>query len=382
MVMAPEAAVPDRWYLSPVHQYADRMADTVARLAATGLDLAELPVADGEAFTAVRARRLLGAPTGTAVVARLHGPPGGGNTIPVSFEDDIRAFGEHYAIRHADAVAAADEELLVPAPAPGPMAAWPAPLPLAAAPDPVPRIFRPVRRVLFLGELSAGGGLVRFLDAARRIVQRDASFTFEIYGHDTPTDPFGRSFRAWVKKRLTPSLSARVSFHDSPSLDRLGMLGGAPAMCVFTGAAQTASAAMHAAMLSGVVVVVGHGLGTGLEERAALLVDMADSAAVADAVLERADQVRDLRNLAVRARGVVEQRCDPDTVRRSAERLYGLAMRATPGRGARAGGSQGAQRRPGQRACRSSSPCSTREHTCRKRLGRRSPATTPTSKSW
>ena len=345
-VIQPGPAVPDRWYLSTVHQYADRVADTMARLAETGLELAELPVADGEAFTAVRIRRLLGEPPGTAIVARLHGPPGGGDTIPVSFEDDIRAFGERYAIRHADAVAAPTEELLVAAQ--GPVAAWPAPLLLAAAPDPVPPISGPVRRVLFLGELSARGGLVRFLDAARRIVQRDGSFSFEIYGHDTPTDPFGRSFRAWVTKRLTPPLSARVSFHDPPGLDSLGMLVGAPAMCLFTGVGQTASVALHAAMLSGAVAVVGRGLGSGLDERSALVVDVADAAAVADAVLEQADRVRDLRQLAARAGGVVEGRCDPVAVQRSAELLYGLARRAT-GRsghhgGRRAGGGRASHR--------------------------------------
>ena len=343
-VVEPDPAPPDRWYLTPMHQYADRVATTTARLAATGLDVAELPVAGGEAFTTVRTRRLMGAPTGTAVVARLHGPSGGVNTIPISFDDDIHEFAESYAVRHADGVAAPARELLVAAR--GPMAAWPAPLPQAAAPDPAPRISEPVRRVLFLGELSSRGGLARFLAAAREIVQRDASFSFEIHGHDTRTDPFGRSYQAWVAKRLTPPLAGRVSFHDPPSVDDLGALLGAPTMCVFTDAGQTASAALHAAMLSGAVVVAQHGLGTSLDECCALLVDVSDAAAVAQAVLERADRMAVLRNLTGRAREVAERSCDPDAVRVAAELLYELAMRAAitsgnDGGGRRAAGRQG-----------------------------------------
>jgi GT2 family glycosyltransferase/glycosyltransferase involved in cell wall biosynthesis len=337
-VVQPDPAPPDRWYLSPLHQYADRVATTTARLAATGLDVAELPVAGGEAFTAVRTRRLIGAPTGTAVVARLHGPPEGVDMVPVSFEDDIHAFAESYAIRHADAVAAPARELLVGGR--GPTAAWPAPLPLTAAPEPAPRISGPVRRVLFLGELSPRGGLVRFLAAAEQIVQRDASFWFEIYGHDTLTDPFGRSYQAWMAKRLTPPLAGRVSFHDPPSVDDLGALLGAPAMCVFTDARQSATSALHAAMLSGAVVVAQQGLETCLDECCALLVDVADAAAVAQAVLERADRVAVLRNLTGRAREVAERRCDPDAVRVAAESLYEWAMRA-----ASTSGDDGGERR-------------------------------------
>lgn len=345
-VVQPDPVPADRWYLSPMHQYADRVASTTARLAANGLDVVELPVAGGEAFTAVRTRRLIGEPTGTAVVARLHGPPGGVDTIPISFDDDIHVFAESYAVRHADAVAAPAPNLL--AAARGPVAAWPAPVPLTAAPNPVPWISEPVRRVLFLGELSPRGGLARFLAAARQIVRRDASFSFEVHGHDTSTDPFGRSYRAWVARRLTPPLAGRVSFHDPPSFDDLGALLGAPAVCVFTDARQTASAALHAAMLSRAVVVAQRGLGTGLDECCALLADVADAEAVAQAVLEQADRVAVLRNLTARAREAAERRCDPDTVRVAAEVLYELALRAavTSGNdgGKRAAGRQGRSR--------------------------------------
>jgi GT2 family glycosyltransferase/glycosyltransferase involved in cell wall biosynthesis len=344
-VVQPDSAPADRWYLSPMHQYADRVASTTARLAAKGLDVVELPAASGEAFTAVRTRRLIGEPAGTAVVARLHGSPGGIDTIPVSFDDDIHTFAESYAVQHADAVTAPASDLLTAAR--GPVAAWPAPLPLTAAPDPAPRTSEPVRRVLFLGELSQRGGLVRFLAAARQILRRDASFSFEVHGHDTSTDPFGRSYRTWVARRLTPPLAGRVSFHESPMIDDLGAFLGAPAVCVFTDPRQTASAALHAAMLSRAVVVAQRGSGTGLDESCALLAEVADADAVAQAVLEQADRVAVLRNLTERAREAAERRCDPDAIRVAAEGLYELAWRATVtsgNDGKRAAGRQGPSR--------------------------------------
>ena len=346
----PDPVPADRWYLSAAHQYADRVAATVTRLAAAGLDAAELPAVGGEALTAARNRRLLGAPAGTAIVVRRHGPAtdGDGDAVPVTFDHDIAAFAGRSALRNADAVTVPVRTLL---PAPPRLAGvWPTPLAAAAVPG-GPVIAEPVRRVLFLGELSPRGGLGQFLAAAREIARRDPSFRFEVHGHDTPTDPLGRSYRAWAAGRVAPPLAGRVSFHDPPTLGGLGPVFAAPAICLFTGARPAASTALHAAMLSGGVVLVPREARTCLGERCALLADVDDPGSVADAVLDRAGRTAVLRDLVSRARDTAARRCDPRAVLAAAGSLYERAAAEPGDRGGRRapGGPSGPGRRRGAR---------------------------------
>nr|BFE86488.1 hypothetical protein GCM10020093_090890 [Planobispora longispora] len=185
--------------MSPVHEYADRVSRTLASLD-DPVDVLEAPVAGAESFTAVRVRRLLGGRR-APVVARLTVAPA--PAPPVTFHDDIRAFAEDYVLRHCDAISRPSEGS--PRPRPGSV---------ADASDhgsPArPTIEDPVRRIVFLGELSRTSGVETFLDVADRL----ASFTVVVAGHDTPTDPFGRSYAASLR-------SAATILRDTGDLDEI-----------------------------------------------------------------------------------------------------------------------------------------------------------------
>jgi glycosyltransferase involved in cell wall biosynthesis len=324
-------ADPDVWHLAPFHAYADRVHRTLSRLAEQGLDLAEAPAAGGEAFTVVRSRRLLGAPSPPCVVRLAGGDPPVA-TPPVQFGQQMLAWTHQYLLDNAEALA-------LPAPArsttrAGPTgarlsASWAVPWPTDTPPPPAPVISEPVRRIVFVGEYSDGGGLGRFLAAAGLLARRDASYSFEAYGHDTATGWFGRSYLDRARQladRVRPGL---VAFRPAPRLGDLGALFGVPAIYVLT-----ASAARHllfTVMLHGTPVMTDAGLspaGGPLEGRA-ILVDAQSPETLADAVSAVADRPSRLRRIAAAAREYAWSQVNRPTVRARAERLYEAAMRPT-----------------------------------------------------
>jgi GT2 family glycosyltransferase len=114
-----EPARPDHHYFTDAQAYADRVYDTLRALPVP-LDLVEFAGRGGEAFTVLRARRLLGEFPGTRVTVAPDGPGPPGHPAapgpygtgpaaprhvpapPATYEDTIDAFAEDYCRTHAD----------------------------------------------------------------------------------------------------------------------------------------------------------------------------------------------------------------------------------------------------------------------------------------
>ncbi|MFB9722019.1 glycosyltransferase [Planobispora longispora] len=302
VIVPPLPADPDWRYLSPVHEYADRVSRTLASLD-DPVDVLEAPVAGAESFTAVRVRRLLGGRR-APVVARLTVAPA--PAPPVTFHDDIRAFAEDYVLRHCDAISrplgggARDRVRGV----------WPTPL--TTDPPARPTIEDPVRRIVFLGELSRTSGVETFLDVADRL----ASFTVVVAGHDTPTDPFGRSYAASLR-------SAATILRDTGDLDEIL---AKPAILLVPDLSRASADLLDAAAARGAVIVGG---GASAHPHVLTVPDTSPRA-LADAVLRWSDRPEELEAWSRAARHGTLRRCRPAAVARSAERLYATLRERPP----------------------------------------------------
>lgn len=306
-VLPPVPSKPDWWYLSPGHEYADRVSQTLASLDES-VDVIEAPVVGGEAFTAVRMRRLLGH-QGPPVVARVTATSA--TAPPVSFHDDVRKFAEGYVLRHCDAIslpAGEGDRGRV-------WGVWPTPL-ITETPARA-EITDPVRRVVFLGELSRTSGVEAFLDATGRL----ASFTVEVAGHDTPTDPFGRSYAASLRSPVT-------ILKDTGDLDEVL---ARPAILLVPDLSLAPPEILDAAAARGAVIIGG---GTSTHPHV-LAVSYTSPEALANAVQAWSDRPEELEARSRAVRRDTLNRCHPTAVAQAAERLY-RALCKPPSRARRA----------------------------------------------
>ncbi|MDQ4069096.1 MAG: glycosyltransferase [Actinomycetota bacterium] len=336
MLGVERASVPDLdprvRYFTEVHRYSDRVYQAIEEVTRRDrVDAVVFGHERAEGFTTVRAKRMLGRFADTRLVVVVQTPAtlvrqavGYGVT---DFSEEIRLYAEDYVVAHADVVvtptAALDrwvrERFGRPTVRIDPpltdecFAAEHRSLPAKAVGDQV----RQTKggELVFLGALTPAKGADLFVAAAERIVARAPGFRFRVHGLDTPTDPFGRSYRVHLEARLPPSLRGRLTFHDPLPLFDPGLGGTVPTgtLCLFPARCDHAPYELLRAMRSGATVIVSRHEGVaelvddGVSGR---VVDAADPDAVADAVLSL--------------------HCDDATRRRLGESACAASDRGTP----------------------------------------------------
>jgi glycosyltransferase involved in cell wall biosynthesis len=305
-------------YFSEGHRDADRVYHALDELAGrTHLDAVVFAHDGAPGFTAIRAKRTFGRFPRTRLVVRLQTPAALVREVvgqgPTDFHEEIRLYAEDYTLAHADVV-------VTPTAALGrwvrerigrPTVRIDPPVPLPAPTAPVPAHGRP--ELLYLGDLSPAKGADRFVAAAERIAVRAPDMRFRLVGADTPTDPFGRSYQAYLARRLPPALAGRLTFEPpSPSSASAGVL------CLFPARCDHAPAELLQAMAAGAAVVVDRheGLSELVDDGVTgRVVDTGDRDAVADAVAALCDDPAARRRLGDAARGAVGERHSPVTYR-------------------------------------------------------------------
>ena len=257
---------PTHRYFTDQHAYADRVYDTLRRLAADQpFDVIEFSSADGEALTAVRSKRLLGEFASTALVIRMGAEfelaASTPREVSLTLETSIDSFARDYVRTHADV-------LLTDTP-PGDVVSLDTPSILASAPVqiapfvPGPRGIPAVSipevgaalTIWHVGELTPGSGIDTFLDAAQVVLANEPKAKFIVAGDDTPSDPFGRSYWESCDRRLSTALRAAVTF-VGPLIDARGVGPMAGNQCVIASATADAASGVILAMAHSCAVVV------------------------------------------------------------------------------------------------------------------------------
>ncbi|HEV7759344.1 MAG TPA: glycosyltransferase [Acidimicrobiales bacterium] len=324
-------------YFSELHRYADRVYHALDALTRrTPLDTVVFSHDRAEGFTTIRAKRTLGRFAGTRLVVAVQTPAalvreavGWG---PTDLAEQIRLYAEDYAIAHADVVvsptAALDRYVRQRFDRPTVRVDPPLadePTPPGAAPGPGNR-----PELVFLGALTPAKGADRFVAVAERIAARDPEFRFRLHGPDTPTDPFGGSYRAHLEARLPAAVAGRIGFETAlpgPELDRVV---GPGTLCLFPARCDHAPYELLRALHRGAAVLVGRHDGVaelvddGITGR---VVDVTDPDAVADAVLALHGDRAERRRLGEGARRAWRERGAPAAYR---ARMRDLARAGPP----------------------------------------------------
>jgi GT2 family glycosyltransferase/glycosyltransferase involved in cell wall biosynthesis len=260
---------PAHRYFTDQHAHADRVYDTLQRLAGEQpFDVVEFSSAGGEALTAVRAKRLLGEFADTALVVRMGAEfevaAGMPYEVSLTLENSIDSFARDYVLAHADALLTdtppRDVESLqarsVGRRAPFQVA------PFVPGPRGVPALRVPevgaVLTIWHLGELTAESGIDTFLDAAQIVLAHEPLAKFIVAGDDTPSDPFGRSYWESCRRRLSGALRDAVTF-VGPLTDARNAVPMAGSQCVIATATADAAGGVVFAMANSCAVVVRDG---------------------------------------------------------------------------------------------------------------------------
>lgn len=265
---------PGHWYFTDRHAYADRVYDTLCALhAESRFDAVELAEEGGEAFTTVRARRLLGRFERTCLVVSLHpwakaAAPTGAD-LPLGFEDAVTGYAEQYCRDHADLLIAATPGIAAAAaPSATPVRVDP-PQPLdVALPAPPPRPDA-ARTIAWLGPIGPHLGLETFLQAAALALDEMPDLRIVVLGEDTPSDALGASYARHLTRRLPARLTEPLAHASPVSVDALlalpagtqcvaptGLAGSPTALVLATAAGHLVTAPDGSV---GAELVTGHG---------------------------------------------------------------------------------------------------------------------------
>lgn len=259
---------PAHRYFTDQHAYSDLVYDTLQRLGANEpFDVVEFSSVNGEALTAVRAKRLLGEFANTALVVRMGAElevAPGTREVSLTLENSIDSFARDYVLTHADAlltdtpprdVGSLDAALVVGR-APIQVA------PFVPGPRGVPTLRIPevgaVLTIWHLGEVTPESGIDTFLEAAQIVLGSVPKARFIVAGDDTPSDPFGRSYWESCQRRLSSALHDAVTF-VGPLTDARNPVPMAGNQCVIATATADAPGGVVLGMAHSCAVVVREG---------------------------------------------------------------------------------------------------------------------------
>jgi hypothetical protein len=138
-----------------------------------------------------------------------------------------------------------------------------------------------------LGELTPNSGIDTFLDAAQLVLDEEPRARFIVAGDDSRSDPFGRSYWEFCKRRLSSAVGAALTY-GGPLADARETLPKTGNQCVIATATADAAGGVVLALAQGCVVTVRAGSAAAAfveNDVNALVVDAADETALAAAML-------------------------------------------------------------------------------------------------
>ncbi|MBV9019456.1 MAG: glycosyltransferase [Ktedonobacteraceae bacterium] len=325
----------DRRYISSIHEYSEWVYHTLRDLShSVALDVIEFAERGAEGFITIRAKKLLDEFSHTKLVVQLHTPTSLLSEVsgesPRDFQKSIQIYAEHYCIENADILTSPSQALVdYLKDKLGIQTVFRRFSPLSLAHEHEIKLFTDsqVHTVIFVGSLHASKGVDLFIQAAQLILARDSHFTFEIYGKDTPSDPFGNSYKEYIKRRIPTALDHKILFRGFvPYREILKVLSNA-CFCILP--ARWASwpyACLEAMSLGCVVVGSKHGGMPEIIEHgvSGFLADPLDPTEIAHTVLDNYTDLSRLQKIAESAHTKTARLCDPLMACQKIEECYNV----------------------------------------------------------
>jgi glycosyltransferase involved in cell wall biosynthesis len=336
-----EAASSDRNYFGTVHEYADRVYATLKNLShSIDLDVIEFADHGAEGFLTIRAKKLLNEFASTRLVVKLHGPTSllsekSGESFS-RFEHSIQAYAEEYCIKNADLVVSPSKALADYCKTEMEVLSIPiSPFPLTSWRQTEQRIFtdEQIRKVIFFGSLHPRKGVDFFIQAAQLILEQNPDFVFEIYGQDTPSDPFGNSYQAYLRRSVPADLRDKIRFCGGVPSEQLPDVFASACFCILPSRWENYPYACLEAMSAGCVVIGSKhgGMAEIIEDGiSGLLVDPYQVEEIAEAVMGSYLHPDFLQSMSDQARLTVQEKCAPENVSQKLAESYSMPLASQP----------------------------------------------------
>ena len=336
-----EASSSDRNYFGTVHEYADRVYQTLKNLSlSVDLDVIEFADHGAEGFITIRTKKLLNEFAQTRLVVKLHGPTSlllekSGETFS-RFEHSIQAYAEEYCIKNADLVVSPSKALADYCKVEMGVLSIPiSPFPLTSCGTTEQRTFtdEQIRKVIFFGSLHPRKGVDFFIQAAQLILEQDPNFVFEIYGQDTPSDPFGNSYQAYLRRSVPHDLHEKIRFCGGVPSEQLPEIFASACFCILPSRWENYPYACLEVMAAGCVVIGSKhgGMAEIIEDGiSGLLVDPYNVEEIAQALLGSYRRPEYLQALSDGARRTVTEKCAPENVSHKLAECYSMPLAKQP----------------------------------------------------
>ena len=325
-----EPAISDRYFFTYNQNYSDRVYQTLKLL--SPFDVIEFAEYNAEGFTTIRAKKLLNEFANTQLVVKLHTP----RSFLVELDEEkhtntqtpIDIYLEDYCVKNADIVTSPSaslaqyftERLNLTS-----IRRSPYPLSLSIV-NPTRQFLKAqIQKVTFIGSVQVRKGVDTFIEAAKIILKKEPNFVFEIYGRDTYTAPFQRSYTEYLKKLIPHDLKDKIVFKGSAPYEQIPQILLDTCFCIFPSRWENWANVCLEAMSMGCVVIGSEkgGMSETIEHgKSGFLINPRQPEEIAHIILDSHRNIDYLHHISQNAQSSIKQWCDPELASQQVEESY------------------------------------------------------------
>ena len=320
-------------FISHNHEYSYRALDTLRRLSGeVDIDIVEFAEFGSEGFATIRAKKLLNEFSKTKLIVKLHTSQ---SLIFVINEDkypDIEKISEvtmeEYCIKHADLVTSPSQSLAdYFAERIGRKDILKCPYPMELPELEEPRNFNEeqIKCVRFIGSVQVRKGVDIFIEAAKKVLERNTDFRFEIYGELLNATYFGKTYIEILQRNIPKKFFDKISFMGVVRYDKIPKLLLESCFCVFPSRWENWANVCLEAMSMGCVVIASKNGGMSemiMHGQNGFLVDPLNPQEIANIILDYHKDYNSLNTISRAAHYRSKEICDPNSACDSIEENY------------------------------------------------------------
>ena len=320
-------------FISVNHEYSYRVLDSLRELASTvDVDIIEFAEFGVEGFATIRAKRLLNEFPEIKLIVKLHTP----SSLLYHINEDKKLYPdilcdcmmEDYCVRYADMVTSPSlslAEFFKERLGREDICQCPYPMELPVREEQREFSQEQIRRVRFIGSIQVRKGLDTFIEAAKRVLQKEPDFCFEIWGADRNAPMFGRSYIDILKKSIPDELAGKIHFSGVVPYSEIPALFDDSCFCVYPSRWENWANVCLEAMSFGCVVIASQngGMGEMIEHGVSgFVVNPLNPKELADIILENFAQTQELQTISKEARIRSNEICEPEETCKRIEANY------------------------------------------------------------
>ncbi|MBE9199984.1 MULTISPECIES: glycosyltransferase [unclassified Nodularia (in: cyanobacteria)] len=328
-----EPALSDRHFFTYNQNYSDRVYQTLKLL--TPFDVIEFAEYNAEGFTTIRAKKLLNEFANTQLVVKLHTP----RSLLVEIDEEkhtttqtpIDIYLEDYCVKNADIVtspSASLAEYFTKRLDVNCITRSPYPLLLSTIKPTRKFVKSQIEKITFIGSIQVRKGVDTFIEAAKIILAKEPNFIFEMYGRDTYSAPFYRSYTEYLQKRIPYDLKDKIIFKGAAPYAEIPEILLDTCFCVFPSRWENWANVCLEAMSFGCVVIGSQegGMSEMIEHgNSGFLINPSHAEEIAHTILDNYRNIAYLQQISETAQSSIQQWCDPELASAQVEESYKIA---------------------------------------------------------